>query len=196
MLPCGGAFQFPPTRNTTFADIIEEDEPKGVRWHTQAETDRLLGMIIPVHLERIETAKRAGRRMVGGLYRRTRPDANGKKGQRAEVRFDDVAGCLRVPKGGFKFRQTILIVEGASVRSRLLSPREAARLMGLPDDYQLPSNYNDAYGLMGDGVAVALWSNSWRSTSSSPSYERKEIWRISPSQSRRSDADDQRRENL
>jgi DNA (cytosine-5)-methyltransferase 1 len=25
--------------------------------------------------------------------------------------------------------------------------------MGLPDDYQL-SNYNDAYGLMGDGVAV------------------------------------------
>ena len=144
----------PPTRNTTFADIIE-DEPKGVRWHTQAETDRLLGMMIPVHLEKIETAKRAGRRMVGGLYRRTRPDANGKKGQRAEVRFDDVAGCLRVPKGGSS-RQTILIVEGASVRSRLLSPREAARLMGLPDDYQLPSNYNDAYGLMGDGVAVPV----------------------------------------
>jgi DNA (cytosine-5)-methyltransferase 1 len=26
--------------------------------------------------------------------------------------------------------------------------------MGLADDYLLPSNYNDAYGLMGDGVAV------------------------------------------
>ena len=26
--------------------------------------------------------------------------------------------------------------------------------MGLSDDYKLPSNYNDAYGLMGDGVAV------------------------------------------
>ena len=49
-----------------------------------------------------------------------------------------------------------MIVEGASVRSRLLSPREAARLMGLPDDYQLPSNYNDAYGLMGDGVVVPV----------------------------------------
>ena len=45
-----------------------------------------------------------------------------------------------------------MIVEGDLVRSRLLSPREAARLMGLPDSYKLPANYNDAYGLMGDGV--------------------------------------------
>ena len=28
--------------------------------------------------------------------------------------------------------------------------------MGLPDDYQLPGNYNDAYGLMGDGVVVPV----------------------------------------
>jgi DNA (cytosine-5)-methyltransferase 1 len=47
-----------------------------------------------------------------------------------------------------------MIVDGERVRSRLLSPREAARLMGLPDDYKLPSNYNDAYGLMGDGVVA------------------------------------------
>ena len=144
----------PPKRNTTFADIIE-DEPKGVPWHTQAETDRLIGMMTPVHLAKVEAAKRAGKRMVGGLYRRIRAEADGTKVQRAEVRFDDVAGCLRVPTGGSS-RQTIVIVEGASVRSRLLSPREAARLMGLPDDYQLPSNYNDAYGLMGDGVVVPV----------------------------------------
>lgn len=93
--------------------------------------------------------------MVGGLYRRIRPGADGKKAQRAEVRFDDVAGCLRVPTGGSS-RQTIVIVDGDSVRSRLLSPREAARLMGLSDNYQLPSNYNDAYGLMGDGVVVPV----------------------------------------
>ena len=93
--------------------------------------------------------------MVGGLYRRIRPDADGKRIQRAEVRFDDVAGCLRVPAGGSS-RQTIVIVEGALVRSRLLSPREAARLMGLSDDYLLRNNCNDAYGLMGDGVAVPV----------------------------------------
>ena len=43
-----------------------------------------------------------------------------------------------------------MIVEGESVLSRLLSPQEAARLMGLPDDYVLPSNYNEAYHLAGD----------------------------------------------
>ena len=49
-----------------------------------------------------------------------------------------------------------MIVEGDPVRSRLLSPREAARLMGLPDDYKLPANYNDAYGLIGDGVVPVV----------------------------------------
>ena len=28
--------------------------------------------------------------------------------------------------------------------------------MGLPDEYVLPENYNDAYGLMGDGVVVPV----------------------------------------
>jgi DNA (cytosine-5)-methyltransferase 1 len=141
----------PPKRNSTFADIIEE-EPKGVRWHDEVESDRLIGMMSPVHIKKIEAAKRAGKRMIGGLYKRIRVEA-GEKVQRAEVRFDDIAGCLRVPTGGSS-RQTIVIVEGASVKSRLLAPREAARLMGLPDDYQLPTNYNEAYGLLGDGVAV------------------------------------------
>jgi DNA (cytosine-5)-methyltransferase 1 len=73
--------------------------------------------------------------------------------QRAEVRFDDVAGCLRTPGGGSS-RQTLLVVHGDFVRSRLLSPREAARLMGLPDTYKLPGRYNDAYHLAGDGLVV------------------------------------------
>jgi DNA (cytosine-5)-methyltransferase 1 len=137
-----------PTRNSTFADILEDD-PNGVRWHTEAETNRLLGMMSAANLAKVEAARRVGKRMVGGLYRRTRDV------QRAEIRFDDVAGCLRTPAGGSS-RQTIMIVEGESVRSRLLSPREAARLMGLPDDYVLPSNYNEAYHLAGDGVAVPV----------------------------------------
>jgi len=120
--------------------------------HTQAETERLLGMMAPLHLAKIEAAKRASRRTVGGLYKRIRVEA-GEKVQRAEVRFDDVAGCLRVPTGG-STRQTIVIVEGDLVRSRLLSPREAARLMGLPDDFVLPANTNEALAITGDGVAA------------------------------------------
>lgn len=143
-----------PMRETTFADLIE-DKPKGVRWHTQEETKRLLSMMSPVNLAKVEAAKKAGRRMVGGIYKRTRADGAGGKVQRAEIRFDDMAGCLRTPAGGSS-RQHVMIVEGNKVRSRLLSPREAARLMGLPDNYALPENYNEAYHLAGDGVAVPV----------------------------------------
>jgi DNA (cytosine-5)-methyltransferase 1 len=142
----------PPRRLRTFADEIET-APTSVDWHTPAETARLLAMMSPVNLAKVEAARRAGRRMVGGVYRRTRTGHNGGKLQRAEVRFDDVSGCLRTPAGGSS-RQTILVVDGAQVRSRLISARETARLMGLKDDYRLPRNYNEAYHLTGDGVAV------------------------------------------
>jgi DNA (cytosine-5)-methyltransferase 1 len=130
-----------------FADIIE-DEPRGARLHTQAETKRLLELMAP--FPKIETAKRAGKRMVAGLYRRIRADAAGAKAQRAEVCFDDIVGCLRIPAGGSS-RQTIVIVDRDVVKSRLLSPREAARLLGLPEDYQLPANLNEALAIAGDG---------------------------------------------
>lgn len=144
----------PPHRNSTFVDIIEEN-PESVKWHTPAETKQLLGMMSATNRAKVTAAKRAKRRMVGGVYKRTRLDENGEKVQRAEVRFDDVAGCLRTPAGGSS-RQTILVVDGDIVRSRLISARETARLMGLPDEYKLPKNYNEAYHLTGDGVAVPV----------------------------------------
>ena len=142
----------PPLRNHAFADLVE-DHPTGVKWHTREETARLLAMMTPLNLAKVERAKRQGARVVGAIYKRTRHDPDGAKRQRAEVRFDEVAGCLRTPRGGSS-RQTIIVVKGASVRSRLLSAREAARLMGLGDDYKLPERYNDAYHVAGDGVCV------------------------------------------
>lgn len=142
----------PPPRRLNLADVIEE-APDSVAWHSAEETRELLAMMSPVNAEKVEAAKRAGRRMVGGVYRRTRRNHNGAKSQRAEVRFDDVSGCLRTPAGGSS-RQVIMVVEGDRVRTRLISARETARLMGLPDGYQLPDRYNEAYHLTGDGVAV------------------------------------------
>lgn len=142
----------PAHRNDTFADMIEEC-PASVSWHSDAERDQLLAKMSPINKAKLEAAKRAGRRMVGGIYKRTRLDENGEKVQRAEVRFDDVAGCLRTPAGGSS-RQVIMVVDGKKVRTRLISSRETARLMGLQDDYKLPKNYNEAYHLTGDGVVV------------------------------------------
>jgi len=143
-----------PKREGVFADVIEEN-PRGVEWHSPEETRRLLDMMSAVNLKKVEKAKGSGRRQVGGIYKRMRLDEAGRKVQRAEIRFDDVAGCLRTPVGGSS-RQTIMIVEGDNVRSRLLSPREAARLMGLSENYKLPENYNEAYHISGDGVAVPV----------------------------------------
>jgi DNA (cytosine-5)-methyltransferase 1 len=141
----------PKPRASRFSDLIEEDIP----WHTRAQTHALLDMMSPLNLRKVNAAAAIGRRIVGTIYKRTRRDRVGNKAQRAEVRFDDIAGCLRTPGGGSS-RQTILVVEGDQVRSRLLSVREAARLMGLRESYILPANYNDGYHLVGDGLAVPV----------------------------------------
>ena len=144
----------PPPGRIGFSELIEDD-PADVSWHSPAETARLSAMMSAVNLEKVRKAKSMGRRIAGTAYKRTRRDAAGRKTQRAEVRFDDVAGCLRTPAGGSS-RQIVVVVENGKVRSRLMSSRETARLMGLPDDYILPDNYNEAYHLTGDGVAAPV----------------------------------------
>lgn len=146
----------PPERKLTFIDLVEK-EPDSVEWHTPAETRKLLAMMSDVNREKVREAQRCGERVVGAVYKRTRRDENGCKVQRAEVRFDDLAGCLRTPAGGSS-RQLVVVVERRKVRSRLISSRETARLMGLQDSYILPKNYNEAYHLTGDGLVVPVVS--------------------------------------
>ncbi len=141
-----------PPHGVTFTDLIEK-KPSGVSWHTSKQTRHLLSLMSPLNRQKIALAKKRGVRVVG-VYKRMRKE-KGRRVQRAEVRFDDISGCLRTPVGGSS-RQSIIVARGKSVRSRLLSPREAARLMGLPDSYRLPKNYNEAYHLAGDGVAVPV----------------------------------------
>jgi DNA (cytosine-5)-methyltransferase 1 len=143
----------PPLRNRALIDFVE-DAPTDVAWHSARETNALIAMMSEVNLAKIAKAKRAGGRMAGTLYRRTRY-LNGEKIQRAEARFDEVAGCLRTPAGGSS-RQYVLVVDKGRVRSRLMSARETARLMGLSEEYALPENYNEAYHLTGDGVVVPV----------------------------------------
>lgn len=142
----------PTARLKTLDDIIEF-EPQGVDWHSESETQNLLAMMAPLHRQKVLQAQAAGQLKVGAIYRRTREGE-----QRAEVRFDGLSGCLRTPTGGSS-RQTILVVDGSRIRSRLLSPREAARLMGLDGSYVLPARDNDAYHLAGDGVVVPVVSH-------------------------------------
>ena len=146
-----------PLPNNTPTPLLEilELESKYVKWNTIEKTNCLLGLMDDSNLKKIQMAKNANSIKVGTLYRRTRPNGNGGKIQRAEVRFDDIAGCLRTPAGGSS-RQTIVVVNGETIKTRLLTPRETARLMGLDDSFHLPKRYNEAYHLTGDGVVAPV----------------------------------------
>jgi DNA (cytosine-5)-methyltransferase 1 len=146
-----------PRRNTDMADLLEPDH--AVAWHRPEQTEHLLSLMAPLHRTKLEIAAAAGQRKVGAVFRRTRIE-NGRSRQRAEVRFDGLVGCLRTPRGGSS-RQILLVIdpsfkEGGVVRTRLLTGREGARLMGLPDDYRLPKSATGALHVVGDGLAVPV----------------------------------------
>lgn len=144
----------PVLRNEGLSTIIEDD-PVSVNWNSPEKTAHILSLMDDNHRKKVDKRRELDGQFVGAVYRRMRPDGAGGKVQRAEVRFDGLAGCLRTPAGGSS-RQTLMFVQGAETRTRLVSPREAARLMGLPEQYELPARYNDAYHLLGDGVAVPV----------------------------------------
>ncbi len=147
-----------PRRNPPPLRDIIEPAPNTVAWDSPEATATLLDMMSPKNAEKVAAIKQRAtqetREFVGALYKRTRI-VDGVRRQRAEVRFDDTAGCLRTPAGGSS-RQRLLFVDADKIRSRLISPRETARLMGLPDSYLLPEKYNEAYHLTGDGVVVPV----------------------------------------
>lgn len=133
--------------------IIDQTGPH--KWFTEYKISHLLSLMSELHLDKVDQQRQNGRSNVGFVYKRGRPDETGCVRQFAEVRFDGIAGCIRTPAGGSS-RQTLLFVKGNETRARLMSPREAVRLMGLTDDYILPQSFNEGYKLAGDGVAVPV----------------------------------------
>lgn len=133
----------PEQRETMLADLIEFDAPV----ENIEASERTLNLLPKGHKDRLD-------KMIGSLkavpgYKRTREQ------QVLELRFDGIAGCLRTPQGGSS-RQWLVLKPNGHYVSRLLTAREAARLMGAPDSYKLPGTYNDGYKAMGDAVAVPV----------------------------------------
>ena len=135
----------PPARKQNLSDIVD--------WNAvfaDAKTDaRNIALISPRHRELLDQLPNS-KPFVAPGYKRTR---NGR--QVLELRFDDLSGCLRTPQGGSS-RQVIVIKKDNQLKSRLLTVREAARLMGAPETYKIPGSYNDGYKAMGDAVAVPV----------------------------------------
>lgn len=128
----------PPRRSTSLKDIIESDIP--------FDKDKVLSLVPEQHKKKLNSHRTV---CVTG-YRRTR---NGI--QQLELRFDGIAGCLRTPEGGSS-KQYLVVKKEGQTHARLLTVREAARLMGAPDSFLLPGSYNDGYKAMGDAVAMPV----------------------------------------
>ena len=125
----------PPRANLRLVDCLD-GEPDEIRWHSVQQTERLLAALSPASRRDVEIARAGGEGAVGAVFRRTRPDGAGGVRVQAEARFDGLAGCLRTPGGGSS-RQFLIVVAGDRTRTRLMNPREAARLMGLANSYRV-----------------------------------------------------------
>lgn len=140
-------------RNQSLTDILEEN----ARFDPPAKTCARLAEMSARQRAVIDELRASGDRHVGAAFRRVRVE-DGVKCSRIEARFDGLAGCIRTAAGGSS-RQIIFEIDAGKVRSRLMTPREAARAMGLADDYVLPAGATAAFKLAGDGVAppVVSW---------------------------------------
>ena len=135
----------PTKRAQTLTDIIDWDAPV----FASERANALFSLVAPKHRELLNRLPTNHRAVFPG-YRRTR---NGK--QVLELRFDDLSGCLRTAEGGSSC-QFLLLHDAGKWAARLITPREAARLMGAPEHYQLSSSYNESYNAMGDAVVVPV----------------------------------------
>jgi len=141
----------PAQPSTSLADILD---PRDNAWWDASKLATFNQQLSETHRERLESIRGTPGRHIGTMYRRIRR-AGGEKHQRAEIRFDGKVGCLRTPAGGSS-RQFWLVVEGDILNIRPINPREAIRLMGVPDTYLLPKGTLAGLKIAGDGVAVPV----------------------------------------
>lgn len=143
----------PPCREQSLADLLEDLPLDSPYWWSKERVQRLLSQMSRRHRLIVEEAKRGKRTKAMTVYRRVRPT-----GAMAEVRADGIAGCLRTARGGSS-RQIVVFAARGAVRVRFMTPREYARLQGVPDTYRITGP--DGQALFGFGDAVCVPAVEW-----------------------------------
>ncbi|HEU0027076.1 MAG TPA: DNA mismatch endonuclease Vsr, partial [Ktedonobacterales bacterium] len=139
----------PPERDGTLASVLEDLPDDAPEWWTDARAAYLLNQMSPRHRALAEAMIVGDEIRYGTVFRRMRRGAS-----MAELRADGLAGCLRTPRGG-SGRQIIFKAGQGRYQVRLLTPREAARLMGA-GDFQISGSLNDALFGFGDAVCASV----------------------------------------
>jgi DNA (cytosine-5)-methyltransferase 1 len=143
----------PPLRTSGLSEIVEEISKSDERWWDDQKVSHHLQMMEPAHYERVAQLMTKDEISYRTFFRRRR-----KEQQRAEVRPDDLSGCLRTAVGG-SGKQFLIKAGRGSIKMRTMTPREYARLQGVPDEY--PIRVNGVQALTGFGDAVCVPVITW-----------------------------------
>jgi DNA (cytosine-5)-methyltransferase 1 len=140
----------PERVKTDVSDVVENLAEDDARWWVEDEVQRHLKMMSSINLDYLKDLQDLPDYAYCTMYRRVREGR-----QRAELRKDGIAGCLRTASGGSS-RQMLVRVGVGTIRMRVMTPREYARLQGVPDDYPIPLQVNQALTGFGDAVCVPV----------------------------------------
>ncbi|HKV93704.1 MAG TPA: DNA mismatch endonuclease Vsr [Candidatus Angelobacter sp.] len=130
---------------------LGDDDP---RWWSQHRAEYFLNQLSLPHLKLAKLMIRQDHATYATAFRRMRNERS-----TAELRFDGIAGCLRTPRGG-SARQILFKAGCGKYKIRLLTPRECARLQGVPDD-EFKIDVTDNRALFGFGDAVCVSVVEW-----------------------------------
>lgn len=144
------ALPSPPSPSTTLRDIIENIPHDSNEWWDQNRKAYLKNQMSERHHTIANAMIQADDYSYGTIFRRVR-----KGRSMAELRTDGIAGCLRTPRGG-SGRQILFKAGKGEYHARLLTPRECARLQGVPDTYKINVPLNQALFGFGDAVCVPV----------------------------------------
>ncbi len=137
----------PPALKTTLADFVDQGDDQ--EWWNADQVQRHHAMMSDRHKKQVDELLVGGGTHVGAIFRRGRNNM-----QRAEVRFDGLAGCLRTPRGG-SAKQIIIFVDRGCLRMRWMSAREYARLQGA-ENFPLDGDQMQLLFGFGDAVCVPV----------------------------------------
>ena len=141
----------PPRSHLKLSSILEDLPEQDPVWWNRERAEYFMNQLSARHLALAKFMISRRCYSYATAFRRIR-----KGKSMAELRSDGIAGCLRTPRGG-SGRQILLKAGHGKYWVRLLTPRECARLQGVPDDaFAIKAPLNQALFGFGDAVCVPV----------------------------------------
>jgi DNA (cytosine-5)-methyltransferase 1 len=129
--------------------VLEDIPSDSELWWSQERAVYLLNQMSERHRHIADLMIAGDTYSYGTVFRRVRYGRS-----MGELRVDGIAGCLRTPRGG-SGRQILFKAGQGAYFVRLLTPRECARLQGVPDNFPIRVPLNQALFGFGDAVCVS-----------------------------------------